>query len=319
MSMHSPGSPAIRGRDKGSAMAHISVLLQETIQGLAPRSGDTVLDGTGGGGGHALALCREVGTSGTIIVFDQDDDAIERVRERLASCDATKHLVHDNFRNLAGALDTLGIATVDRVILDLGLSSFQLDEAARGFSFRQAEPLTMTFAKHPGLEAFTAYDVVNTWDEEHIADVIFGYGEERYARTIARAIVKTRAAHPIETTVELAEVIKAAVPLRYAHGRIHPATRTFQAIRIAVNDELGALEEGLESAWKRLAAEGRIAVISFHSLEDRIVKRFFKEREREGEARILTKRPIEASDEECHANPRARSAKLRIAEKIIST
>lgn len=278
-----------------------------------------MLDGTGGGGGHALALCREVGTSGTIIVFDQDDDAIERIRERLASCEAAKHLVHDNFRNLAGALDTLGIATVDRVILDLGLSSFQLDEAARGFSFRQAEPLTMTFAKHPGPEAFTAHDVVNTWDEKHIADVIFGYGEERYARTIARAIVKARAAHPIETTVELAEVIKDAVPLRYAHGRIHPATRTFQAIRIAVNDELGALEEGLESAWKRLAAEGRIAVISFHSLEDRIVKRFFKEREREGEARILTKRPIEASDEECHANPRARSAKLRIAEKIIST
>lgn len=297
-------------------MAHISVLLQETIQGLAPRVGDTVLDGTGGGGGHALALCREIGSAGTIIVFDQDDDAIERIRERLESCDAQKHLVHDNFRNLAQALDRMGVGTVDRVLFDLGLSSFQLDEAARGFSFRQAEPLTMTFAKHPGSQSFTAHDVVNDWDEEHLADVIFGYGEERYARTIARAIVKARTVHPIETTTELAEIIKAAVPLRYAHGRIHPATRTFQAIRIAVNDELGALKEGLASAWKHLSGEGRIAVISFHSLEDRIVKRFFKEREREGGGRILTKRPIEAGEEECHANPRARSAKLRIAEKI---
>lgn len=297
-------------------MAHTPVLLQETIQGLAPRKGDTVLDGTGGGGGHALALCREIGSAGTIIVFDQDDDAIERIRARLESCDAQKHLIHDNFRNLSQALASLKIAQVDRVLLDLGLSSFQLDEAVRGFSFRQAEPLTMTFAKVPGPDAFTAYDVVNTWEEESIADVIFGYGEERYARTIARAICQARALHPIETTIELAEIIKAAVPLRYAHGRIHPATRTFQAIRIAVNDELGALKEGLASAWKHLSGEGRIAVISFHSLEDRIVKRFFKEREREGGGRVLTKRPIEAGEEEYRANPRARSAKLRIAEKI---
>ncbi len=315
--MHLPESSAKQGLSK-NAMAHIPVLLQETIEGLSPQAGQTVLDGTGGGGGHALALCREIGKAGTIVVCDQDEDAIRRIKERLEDCPGMVHVVQENFRNMANVLAELHLARVDRIVLDLGLSSFQLDEAERGFSFRKSEPLTMTFAKVPSPDSFTAYDIVNTWEEEPIADVIFAYGEERYARTITRAITSARAVHPIETTTELAEIIKGCVPVRYAHGKIHPATRTFQAIRIAVNDELGALEEGLRSGWEHLSENGRIAVISFHSLEDRIVKRFFKEREREDGAHILTKRPIEASDEEIRANPRARSAKLRIAEKINS-
>src|SRR3989344_3362392 len=296
-------------------MAHIPVLLHETLTGLMPQKGDTVLDGTAGAGGHALAFCREVGERGTIIALDADEQAVARATENLKGCGATVHVLHENFRNLKRALESLGTTKVDRILFDLGVSSFQLDQEGRGFSFRRDEPLAMTFAHVPDPEALTAREIVNEWEEEHIADIIYGYGEERYSRTIARAMVAARRAHPIETTHQLVEIIRSAVPARYANGRgIHFATRTFQALRITVNDELGALKQGLEDGWAHIKEGGRIAVISFHSLEDRIVKQFFKEREREGTAMIITKKPVEASDEEQKENPRARSAKLRIAQ-----
>ena len=296
---------------------HIPVLLHETIQGLAPDKGDIVLDGTAGAGGHALMLCSAIAPTGTIIALDEDARAVERTKERLKECAATTHVIQKNFRDLGDALSAMGITQVNRILFDLGVSSFQLDEEGRGFSFKRDEPLEMTLRDSPGEGTLTAYEMVNEWEEEHLADIIFGYGEERYSRKIAASICRARAIAPIKTTFALVEAIRNGVPARYANGRgIHFATRTFQAIRIAVNDELRALEQGLREGWKHLSPEGRIAVISFHSLEDRIVKRFFKEREREGMAKIITKKPIEAGEDERKVNPRARSAKLRIAEKI---
>jgi 16S rRNA (cytosine1402-N4)-methyltransferase len=208
-------------------------------------------------------------------------------------------------------------------MLDLGLSSDQFETSGRGFSFQKNEPLLMTFKENLGPEDLTAKQIVNTWDEENIADIIYGYGEERYSRKIAKGIVGARAVKPIETTFDLVEIIKNSTPSRYAHGKIHPATRTFQALRITVNDEINALKEGLEKGWERLAPGGRMAVISFHSIEDRIVKHFYKSKEwmekadgtSERTANIITKKPITASHQEISENPRSRSAKLRIIEK----
>ena len=201
-------------------------------------------------------------------------------------------------------------------MLDLGLSSDQFETSGRGFTFKNDEPLLMTFKKNPDQGDLTAYQIVNTWEEENIADVIYGYGEEKYSRRIAKAIVNYREKKAIEKTSELVEIISNSVPVFYKRGRIHPATRTFQALRIAVNDELNTLKRGLERGFARLASGGRIAVISFHSLEDRIVKNFNKEKEELEQARIITKKPIVPSEDEVRENPRSRSAKLRILEKI---
>ncbi|MHB8651964.1 MAG: 16S rRNA (cytosine(1402)-N(4))-methyltransferase RsmH [Minisyncoccota bacterium] len=298
-------------------MTHLPVLLHETIQGLGVQPGDVVLDCTAGGGGHAELLCRATTPGGTLIALDEDARALKRTSRRLKDCGAKVWVFQKNFRMLSEALDAAGVSQVNRVLFDLGVSSFQLDEEGRGFSFKRDEPLSMTLRDPITEDTLTAKEIVNEWEEEHLADIIFGYGQERYSRRIAAAICRARTVAPLLTTFALVDAIRSGVPARYANGRgIHFATRTFQALRIAVNDELGALTQGLSEGWERLAPRGRVAVISFHSLEDRIVKRFFKEREGEGMAQIHTKKPIEAGEREQKENPRARSAKLRIAEKL---
>jgi 16S rRNA (cytosine1402-N4)-methyltransferase len=306
-------------------MTHASVLLQESIEGLDIRAGDVFLDCTLGGGGHSLEVCKRFGKSVKMVGLDADSVAIARSAKRLTECGCEIDAVCANFRNLDSALDGLGIGNVDKILMDLGLSSNQFEESARGFSFKKDEPhpdgsrgesLLMTFEADPAEGMLTAQTIVNLWDEENIATVIRAYGDERYAKRIARAIAEERKIHEIRTTSDLVRVILSATPARYHHGKIHPATRTFQALRMTVNDELGALTEGLSKAFERLSAGGRIAVISFHSGEDRIVKNFFREEAKGGRATALTKKPIVPSEEEVKANPRARSAKLRIAEKL---
>ena len=294
---------------------HQPVLLHEVVSALAVQPDDIVVDATLGGAGHAQELAKGLGGNGLFLGLDADCDAIERTRTALAGAKAPLHLVCANFRELEKELVKLGVAKITKVLFDLGWSSYQLD-SGRGFSFQVDEPLLMAYGKEPAKGTLTAGEIVNTWSEESLADIIFGFGEERYARRIAKAIVSQRAQKPFQTSRELGEFIKSAVPRSYAHGRIHPATRTFQALRIAVNDELDALKEGLASAWKLLAEHGRIAVISFHSLEDRIVKQTFVHWSKSGEGMLLTRKPIRPTEEETVANPKARSAKLRVIEKI---
>jgi 16S rRNA (cytosine1402-N4)-methyltransferase len=290
---------------------HIPVLLHEIVSGLGHPQ--RYLDGTLGGAGHALAIAKAMKGKLTIVGLDRDPRAILRAGDTLK--DAAEKIILENqdYRHLDSVLDKHEIAAVDGILFDLGISSDELDNSGRGFTFLKDEPLLMTMGD-PTNHTFTARDIVNTWEEETIADVIFGYGEERYARRIAKAIVIYRDKKKIETSGELCEIIKMSVPPVYRRGKIHPATRTFQALRITVNDELNALRDGLKKGYERLAPHGRLAVISFHSLEDRIVKDFNKERVKEG-ATVTTKKPITASPEEIATNPRSRSAKLRILIK----
>ncbi len=294
-------------------MEHIPVLLKEAIEGLDIHEGDIFVDGTLGGGGHAELAFKKGAKE--VIGIDLDSDAIARVEKRLSGKNLKTACT--NFRNVAEVLDSFKITKMNRFLLDLGLSSFQLDEGSRGFTFRREEPLTMTLVKDPEVDAVTAYSVVNTWSEESLADIIYGFGEERYSRRIAAAIKARREEKPIETTTELADIIFHAVPAPYRRKKIHPATKTFQAIRIAVNDELGSISQGLTDGFERLEKGGRIAVISFHSLEDRIVKNFIKQKVSEGAGIAVTKKPIIPTDEEIRTNTRSRSSKLRIIEKII--
>lgn len=294
---------------------HKTVLLKESIDGLDIHSGDIYLDGTLGSAGHTLYALQKTNGDLKVIGLDKDIEALERSKQRLASFkDVT--LKESSFADLDKVLSELNIQKVNRIMLDIGLSSDQFETSGRGFTFKKDEPLLMSFKKDPKEGDLTAREIVNTWQEENIADVIYGYGEEKYSRRIARAIVNYRVKKSIETTGELVEIISQSVPFFYRKGRLHPATRTFQALRIAVNDELNTLKGGLKKGFERLEKGGRIAVISFHSLEDRIVKNFNKEREEEGTAKIITKRPIVPGDEEIQTNPRSRSAKLRIIEKI---
>lgn len=291
---------------------HKSVLLKESIEGLNLTAGTTVIDGTFGGGGHSEVICEA--KPAKLIVFDQDQEALARGKEKLKDTDCKIEFVHENFRNMNKFVKA---GSVDGILLDLGLSSDQLDVSGRGFSFKRDEPLLMTMMAHPSEELLTARDVVNTWSEENLADIIYGYGEERYARRIARGIKEARENGEIKTTFDLVKIIEASVPASYRRGRIHPATKTFQAIRMAVNDELGSLEAGLRNGFDLLGKGGRFAVITFHSLEDRIVKKFFKAQVELGEAKLINKKPIIAKEAEIKQNPRSRSAKLRILEKII--
>jgi 16S rRNA (cytosine1402-N4)-methyltransferase len=293
---------------------HKSVLLQEVLDGLNLEHGAYVLDGTLGGAGHSLALCRQIGSDGLLLSMDLDADALKRAENRLTDCPSKVILVNDNFRHMDRAAREHGLEGFDAVVLDLGLSSDQLEHSGRGFSFMRDEPLVLSFKTTAGDMPFTARDIVNVWEEEQIADVLYGYGEERFSRRIAKAIVEARAETAIETTKDLATIIEKAVPRWYRLGRINPATRTFQALRIAVNDEIDALREGLDKGLSLLKKSGRIAVISFHSIEDRIVKRAFQAAAREGRGMIITKKPITPSTDEVKDNPRARSAKLRIFE-----
>jgi len=297
-------------------MEHVPVLLEEVLHWLDPQSGDVVIDCTFGSGGHSCALCKAVGVTGSVIGIDADRDALERARGNSCFKHCSFTPIHGNFRHVAELLAQGNIKHVDRFLFDLGLSSNQLDASGRGFSFMRDEPLSMTLSDQPGTEELTAYDVVNTWSEESLADIIYGFSDERFARRIAAHIVSERINASIERTTQLAEIVMGAIPARMRRGRIHPATRTFQAIRMAVNDEVGALRQALPSAWHMLSPKGRLAVISFHSLEDRIVKEYFKEWAKSGVGRLLVKKPIVPAPVEITDNPRSRSAKLRIIEKI---
>jgi len=297
-------------------MIHISVLKDESIDGLNIQEGDVIVDGTLGGGGHTFEIIKRFGSKVKIIGLDFDADAITRAKERIGDtpCDVVFKTV--GFQDMDIVLDEIGIKNVDRILLDLGLSSFQLEVAGRGFSFMKDEPLLMTMKKNPTEEDLTAKEIVNTWDEENIADIIYGFGEEKYSRKIAHAIVLARKEKEIETTFDLVKIIDDACGKYYRRMKIHPATRTFQALRIATNSELTNLQEVIKKGFSRLSKNGRIAIITFHSLEDRIVKRAFVSLKEEGIANIITKKPIVPKDEESKSNPRARSAKLRLIEKI---
>jgi 16S rRNA (cytosine1402-N4)-methyltransferase len=299
---------------------HTPVLLSEVLTGLSLKPDDIVVDATAGAGGHSEAICRTLGPEGMLVALDADASAVERLQKRLTElapvCKYT--VINTNFRNLDRGLAEAGVEKVTKALFDLGLSSDQLELSGRGFSFQADEPLIMTFkdgkGESGGDEAVTARSIVSEWDESSIADVLYYYGDERFARRIAREIVARRHVEPIETTHDLVRIIGRAVPRR-GQSRLHPATKTFQALRIAVNDEIGALREGLARSYEHLATPGRLLVISFHSIEDRIVKRFMKARVSEGAVEIA-KKPIIPGKTELALNPRSRSAKLRILEKI---
>ena len=294
---------------------HKSVLLNETIDGLNLKDNSVVIDGTFGGGGHSREICEKYKNI-KIIAIDQDRSVWEKAEGKFKDNDSNISFFNGNFRDLDKFLEEEKIKEVDGIILDLGLSSDQLENGGRGFSFMKDEPLLMTMKDNPTESDLTAKDIVNSWSEKSLADIIYGYGEEKYRGRIAREIVENRKKKKIETTFDLVKIIERAVPANYRKLRLHFATRTFQALRIAVNDELGALSMGLEKSFKFLKSGGRMSVISFHSLEDRIVKKFYKEKEREGQAKLINKKPILANEEELKVNIRSRSAKLRILSRL---
>lgn len=290
---------------------HIPVLPRESLELLQLEKGDVVVDGTLGSGGHAELIATAIGDSGTLIGLDVDEDALERSKKKLAAVKTKLHLVQANFRNVDSALKSIEVEGVNALFLDLGWSTDQFEDSKRGFSFGSDEALIMTLEKNPNQDRITAKDIVNLYSESELQDIIYTYGEEQFSRRIASAIVSARKLRPIETTKELVTIIEAAVPKFYLFRRIHPATKTFQALRIRVNDELGALREGLSNGFKVLEEGGRFVVLTFHSLEDRIVKQTFREWAHSGLGSFLTKKPIIASEDELALNKRARSAKLR--------
>lgn len=295
-------------------MVHVSVLLAESVQALRVRKGSKIIDGTINGGGHSALIVSQMEGEGLLLGIDLDSDALARARKRLGETGVSIHLCEGNYAQMEEFAGTIGCSSFDGILLDLGLSSNQLEDSGRGFSFQKNEPLSMSFrsVEHP--HEFTARDIVNEWEESTIANILFGYAEEKFARRIAKGIIDARHMRPILTTQDLVEVVKRSTPFWYHHGRSHPATRTFQALRIAVNDEMESLNKGLASAQKLLTPGGRLAVITFHSIEDRIVKTAFVEAERNGKGTVITRKPITPGDEELAQNPRARSAKLRIFE-----
>lgn len=297
-------------------MKHISVLLHESIDGLNIKQGDIIVDGTLGGGGHTKEIIDRFGKKVKIICLDLDADAIKRSKELIdeKNFDVVFKIV--GFQDIDKVLRELGINKVDRILLDLGISSFQLEEAGRGFSFLKDEPLLMTMKKNPDDNDITAYEIVNSWDEENLADIIYGFGEEKYSRRIAKEIVGARLEKEIKTTFDLVSIIEKAVGRFYKGKRIHPSTKTFQALRIATNSELLNLEEVIKKGFNFLSVGGRMAIITFHSLEDRIVKKAFVELKNSGDGLVITKKPIIPSEKEIKENPRSRSSKLRLIEKI---
>lgn len=297
-------------------MIHKTVLLKEAIDGLEVKSGDIFVDGTLGGGGHSEEVCERFGNAVVMIGIDLDPEAISRSTLRLSSKECNFQTIVGSFRNIDTLVSTLGFPKVDKILLDIGLSSNQFEDSGRGFSFQKDEPLIMSFKKDLKDDDLTAREIVNTWDEENIQAILEGYGEEQFAWKISKAIVERRSVKPILTTFELVDIVKSATPKFYHHRKIHPATKTFQALRITVNDEIESLKEGLRKGFETLNSNGRIGVISFHSLEDRAVKHFFRELEDKGEGKRITKKPILPADDEVVENPRSRSAKLRILEKI---
>lgn len=307
---------------------HTSVLLDETIEGLDIKSDGIYVDGTLGGGGHSSVICSRLSEKGILIGIDRDRDALAAASERLKQYSCTRHYVQSNYSDIKNVLEKLGIDAIDGAVLDLGVSSFQLDNAERGFSYMNDAPLDMRMSQG---DTFTAYDVVNGYTKDELAGIIRKYGEEKWASRIAEFIVKFRKKKPVESTFELVEIIKAAVPAKARRDGPHPAKRTFQAIRIEVNDELGQLRRACDEFCDVLAPGGRLCVITFHSLEDRIVKECFKRRVnpctcppefpvcicgRTADVRKITGKPVVPGEEELEHNHRARSAKLRIIEKL---
>ena len=307
---------------------HTPVLLEECIENLNIRPEGIYVDGTLGGAGHSSEICSRLSERVLLIGIDRDQDALDAASERLRPYPCRKIFVQSNYADIADVLKQEGIPAIDGALLDLGVSSFQLDNAKRGFSYMHDAPLDMRMNRD---DRFTAYDVVNDYDQKELTEIIRKYGEERWASRIASFIVQKRKEAPIRTTGELVDVIKAAVPAKARRNGPHPAKRTFQAIRIEVNDELGQLERAVGSFCDVLAPGGRLCIITFHSLEDRIVKIGFQKREnpctcppelpvcvcgKVGDVKRITRKPILPAEEEVEQNPRARSAKLRVLEKL---
>ncbi len=295
--------------------SHVPVLVDEVVLWLQPKPNGCYVDCTLGPGGTSARILQASGGHGRLIAIDQDPHAIELAHETLKPYIDHVTFHCGNFRDLGLILDSIGVPKVDGFLFDLGISSVQLSVAARGFSFQEEGPLDMRMDPS---QSVTAGELVNRMPETELANIIYEYGEERLSRRIARAIVRERTNSPLRTTSELASVIQRSVPPAYRHGRLHPATRTFQALRIAVNNELAAITPALHEAVDRLAPGGRVCVIAFHSLEDRLVKYTFRDLAKQSDrgVRILTKKPCVASEEERKRNPRARSAKLRVVEKV---
>jgi len=288
-------------------------MLKEVLEYLNLKQGFMVADGTVGSGGHAAQILKMITPGGRLVGIDADSAAIERARKGLNNFESSVALIKGNFRDIDKILSREKLRAVDAVLLDLGVSSDQIEDGPRGFSIKHNARLDMRMDRDNPLNA---YEIVNRFKERELDDIIGRYGEERFHSRVARNIIEERADRPIETTYELAAVIYKAVGSRYRNSRIDPATRTFQALRIAVNDELGALEEGLKKSVSWLKPGGRICVISFHSLEDRIVKNLFKGYAGLGVLKVITKKPLIPSRQEISSNPRSRSAKLRVAERI---
>ncbi len=312
----------------GQIFAHRSVLLEPCMDALAIKPDGIYVDGTAGGGGHSFEIARRL-TTGCLIAIDQDEAAIKAASSKLAPLGDRAQVVRSNFRHVADVLDTLGIEKIDGILLDLGVSSYQLDTPERGFSYMADAPLDMRMDMRAEKNA---YSVVNTYSEQDLRRILFDYGEERFAGRIASRIVEARAQKPIETTGELTALIKSAIPAAARDGGHHPAKRSFQAIRIEVNSELDVIRPALEAAAKRLKKGGRMAVITFHSLEDRIVKQTFADMAsgctcpkglpvcvcgKVPQVKVISRKPILPDAEELENNPRSRSAKLRVAEKIV--
>ena len=310
-----------------SEFHHVSVLLDESIEGLNIKPDGIYVDGTLGGAGHSSQIAKRL-TTGRLIGIDRDPVALKAAGERLAPYADRVTLVHSNFCEIASVLEELGISGVDGILLDLGVSSPQLDDGSRGFSYMADAPLDMRMNSEDSL---SAYDVVNTWSQEELKRILYDYGEERYAPQIARAICNKREVSPIQTTLELVDVIRSAMPAAALREKQHPAKRSFQAIRIAVNDELGSVEKVMRDAIPALNPGGRLAIITFHSLEDRIVKNGMAAASKgctcppnfpvcvcgkKPQVKLVSRKPIVSSQEELDRNPRARSAKLRVCEKI---
>ena len=305
---------------------HKSVLLNETIDGLNIKPDGIYVDGTLGGGGHAYEVCRRLGEKGSIVGIDQDAAAIEAASARLKDFGEKVTIVRSNYCDMKSKLHELGIDKVDGIVLDLGVSSYQLDTAERGFSYREDAPLDMRMDTR---QKMTARDIVNDYTEADLYRVIRDYGEDKFAKNIAKHIVQARAVKPVETTAELSEIIRASIPMKFQKKSGHPAKRTFQAIRIELNRELDVLRDSLDDMIDLLNPGGRLCIITFHSLEDRIVKSAFRKNEnpctcppdfpvcvcgKKSKGRILTKKPILPSEEELEYNSRSKSAKLRIFE-----
>ncbi len=306
---------------------HVSVLLNECIENLNIKEDGVYVDCTMGGAGHSKEIVKRLSDKGLFIGFDQDKNAIATAKERLSEYSDRVKFVHSNFENIKEELEKLGIEKIDGVLADLGVSSHQLDEADRGFSYMHDAPLDMRMDVR---QSFSAYDVVNTYSEEDLARIIRDYGEDNWAKRIAKFIVEERKEKTIENTGELVEIIKKAIPKKARIDGPHPAKRTFQAIRIEVNNELGVINKMIRDAVSMMNKGGRVCIITFHSLEDRIVKNEFKDLslscvcppalpicqcDKVSEVKVITRKPILPSDEEIEINPRARSAKLRVAEK----